>query len=343
MKTMMIVFLALLITACSGSNQSESNTAEAADNGSKTPDTLTVYSARKEYLIKPLIEVYENKTGIKIRLHTDKAGALLERLKSEGQNTPADLLITVDAGNLWHAANAGLLRSVRSEQLERDIPGHLRDPDGRWYGLSVRARTLVYNPEKVEAGELTDYAGLADERWKGHLCLRTSKKVYNQSLVAMLIAKHGVARTEEIIRGWVANLATSVFSDDTAVLKAVAAGQCAVGVVNTYYVGRLQKESPDLPLKLHWPPETHVNVSGAGVTRYAKHADAAKAFLVWLASREAQQDFASVNLEYPANPAVTVDPFVAAWGEYTASPLNLVYAGELQAQAVKLMDRAGYR
>jgi iron(III) transport system substrate-binding protein len=315
--------------------------------GSRESSEFVVYSARNEQLIKPIFERYSAETGEKIRFVTDDAGPLIERLNAEGANSQADVLMTVDAGELWHAAERGLLRPIRSEVLNQNIPESLRDPEGRWYGFSVRARTIVYSTERVKPEELSDYAALADERWKGRLCLRTSKKVYNQSLVAMLIAEHGEARTEEIVRGWVANLATEPFSNDTLLMQAIVAGQCDVGLVNTYYYGRLMRDQPDLPLKLFWAGQegsgVHVNISGAGVTAHAPRAEQAQKFLEWLSQPEAQSLFASLNLEYPASPSIEPDPIVKAWGEFKRSPMNVAQAGELQATAVRLMDRAGYR
>ncbi|WP_200769566.1 extracellular solute-binding protein [Fontimonas thermophila] len=310
---------------------------------------LVVYSARAESLIKPIFERYERERGIKIRYLTDKEAPLIERLRAEGRNTPADLLLTVDAGNLWQAAELGLLRPLQSATLAANIPEHLRDPEGRWYGLSVRARTIVYARDRVQPSDLDSYAALADGRWRGRLCLRTSKKVYNQSLVAMMIAELGMARTEQIVRGWVANLAAPPFASDNEVMDAIVARRCDVGIVNTYYFGRLLREKPELELALFWPDQgengrgVHVNVSGAGVTRHAKHPQAAQALLEWLSAGPAQHMFAALNLEYPANPDVPPDPAVAAWGSFRQNPINVAQAGALQAEAVKLMDRVGYR
>jgi iron(III) transport system substrate-binding protein len=308
---------------------------------------LVVYSARNEQLIKPLFDAYTAKTGVRIRFITDKEGPLLARLKAEAENTPADLLITVDAGNLWLAAEEGVLAPVESAVLERNIPAHLRDPGKRWFGLSVRARTIVYSTARVKPEALSTYEDLADPKWKGRLCLRTSKKVYNQSLVAMMIARLGEKKTEEIVRGWVRNLATDVFPDDTSLIKAIIAGQCDVGIVNTYYFGRLKREQPDAPVALFWPNQqdrgVHLNVSGAGVTAHAKHRAEAIRFLEWLSSEEAQNLFADVNLEYPANPQVKPHPLVAAWGRFKQDTINVSEAGRLQAKAVMLMDRAGYK
>jgi iron(III) transport system substrate-binding protein len=327
---------------------------ETAAQVSATPESppqqmgeLVVYSARNEQLIKPLFDRYEAERGVRIEFITDDAGPLIERLAAEGTGSPADVFLTVDAGDLWIAAERGLLRPMDPTRIAENIPAHLRDPAHRWAGLSVRARTIAHSTERVPVETLSTYEALAEPAWRGRLCLRTSKKVYNQSLVAMLIAQHGEERTEEIVRGWVANLATDVFSSDTKLLEAIAAGQCDVGIVNTYYFGRMQRDDPSLPLRLFWPDQdgsgVHVNVSGAGITAHAPHAEQAQAFIEWLSSPAAQGEFAAVNLEYPANPAVDPDPRVAAWGTFEASDMSLARAGELQTAAVKLMDRAGYR
>ncbi|MCP5304825.1 MAG: extracellular solute-binding protein [Chromatiaceae bacterium] len=310
-------------------------------------DEVVVYSARNEHLIKPLFDRYTAETGVPIRFITDKEGPLLQRLKAEGARTPADMLITVDAGNLWHAAETGVLAEIDSPVLDANVPSNLRDPKGRWFGLSERARTIVYSTERVQPGMLSSYEDLADPKWKGRLCLRTSKKVYNQSLVATLIARLGEQNAEQIVRGWVTNLATAPFANDTKAMQAVAAGQCDVTVVNTYYFGRLQKENPDIKLAIFWPNQdssgVHINVSGAGVTRHAKHPDEARRLLEWLSSEEAQADFAGLNMEYPVNSKVAVDPLVASWGSFKADALHVNEAGRLQADAIRLMDRAGYR
>jgi iron(III) transport system substrate-binding protein len=310
-------------------------------------DDVVVYSARNEQLIKPMFDAYSKETGVKIKFVTDKEGALLQRLKAEGENTPADMLITVDAGNLWEAAREGSLKPVQSKVLAANIPAHLRDPGNQWFGLSVRARTIFFNNQKVKPSDLSTYEDLGSPKWKGKLCLRTSKKVYNQSLVAMMIAEHGEAKAEQVVKSWVANLATDPFPDDTKMLEAIAAGQCDVGIANTYYFGRLVEKKPGLALGIFWPNQkqngVHVNVSGAGITQHAKHEKEAIKLLEWLSSEKAQNLFADVNLEYPANPAIKSDPVVAAWGQFKQNPVNVAKAGELQGAAVKLMDRAGYK
>ena len=315
--------------------------------GTSHAEGVVVYSARIEQLIKPMFDAFTKESGIGVKFVTDKEGPLLARLKAEGKNTPADMLITVDAGNLWEAAREGLLRPVESKILESNIPAYLRDPENQWFGLSVRARTIIYNTRRVKPGDLSTYEALADPKWKGRLCLRTSKKVYNQSLVAMMIAELGEAKTEQIIKGWVDNLATDPLSDETRAMEFVAAGKCDVTIANTYYYGRLMQKKPSLPLAIFWPNQAgsgvHVNISGAGITRYAHNAPGALKLLEFLSSEKAQNLFADVNLEYPANPGVPVDPVVAAWGSFKQNPINVKKAGELQAEAVKLMDRAGYK
>ena len=310
-------------------------------------DTVTVYSARNEQLLKPILDRYSKESGTEIKLLTANEGALLARLNAEGASTPADVLITVDAGNLWLAAQQGQLRAMNSAVLQKNIPAHLRDPDNQWFGLSVRARTIVYSKSAVRASELSSYEDLAQPKWKGRLCLRTSKKVYNQSLIAMMITELGEAKTEEIVRGWVANLATTPFPDDTSLLKAIAAGQCQVGIVNTYYLGRILVKEPDFPVALFWANQsssgTHVNVSGAGITKHAKNPLGAQKLIEYLSMETAQSFYVDEDLEFPANPKVKPNSIVKDWGNFKPNLLNVSKAGELQAAATKLMDRAGYK
>lgn len=315
--------------------------AAAADKG------LVIYTARKEHLIKDLFEKYEKEQDVKIKYITGKAAVLLQRILSEGSGTNADILLTVDAGNLWHAAQKDILIAIDSKTLTENIPSHYRDPQNKWFGLSVRARTLVFNTNKVNPSDLNSYEDLADAKWNKRLLLRTSKKVYNQSLVAMLITTLGENKTLEIVKGWVNNLAAPPYSSDTKVLEAIAAGQGDVGVVNTYYFGRLMKKNPDLPLGVFWADQkgkgVHVNVSGAGVLKNSKNKKEAIKFIEWLSNKEAQKIFADVNMEYPVNKKVEPNEYVKAWGPFKESTLNLAKAGQLQADAIKLMDKAGYK
>lgn len=310
---------------------------------------LTVYSARADELLKPIAAAYQQKTGVKVTVVSDRAGPLMEKLKAEGQNTKADVLITVDGGNLWQAAQAGLFKPINSTVLKSAIPSHLRDPQNRWFGLSVRARTIFYNPNKVKASDLSTYADLANTKWKGKLCLRTSNNVYNQSLVATMIANDGQAATERTVKGWVANLATKPFSNDTALLEAINSGQCDVGIANTYYYGRLISQKPAVAnnVKVFFANQnakgTHVNVSGAGVVKHSKNAAEAQKFIEWLASNEAQALFANNNFEYPASVRASNAPIVARWGSFKQDFINVSVAGQNQQKAIMLMKRAGYQ
>ncbi|MDY0249798.1 MAG: extracellular solute-binding protein [Pseudomonas sp.] len=310
-------------------------------------DDIVVYSSRIDELIKPVFDKYTEQTGVNIKFITDKEAPLMARLKAEGGNTPADILITVDAGNLWQAEQMGILQPLNSEIIKANIPAQYRSSTDGWTGLSLRARTIVYSTDRVDPKELSTYEALADKNWDGRLCLRTSKKVYNQSLTATLIEAHGAEQTEKLIKGWINNLATDVFSDDTALIEAINAGQCDVGIVNTYYYGRLHKQNPDLKAKLFWPNQegrgVHVNLSGAGITKYAPHADAARKLLEWMTTAEAQSIFAGVNQEFPANPSVKPSAEVAAWGEFKADTVPVEVAGKRQAEAIRLMDRADWR
>jgi iron(III) transport system substrate-binding protein len=351
--------LALLITVGCSDQPMESTTPDTDTAGNQAMPVaeparalqvsgpVTVYSSRQEHLIKPLFDRFTEETGIQVQYQTGEEGPLIARLQAEGPQTFADILYTVDVGNLWSAAEKGLLAPIESEILEQNIPAHLRDPMQRWFGLSVRARTIVYSTERVDPAALSTYEALADPVWKGRLCLRTSRKVYNMSLVATMIERLGQERTQQIVAGWVDNLATRVFSSDTLLLEAIAAGQCDVGLVNTYYLGQLQVQNPELPVALFWANQdssgVHVNISGAGVTTHAKNPVGAQRLIEWLSTAEPQHMFSALNLEFPANPGVAAVDMVQSWGDFTQDTLNVEAAGRLQAEAVMLMDRADYR
>ncbi|MBP8875221.1 MAG: extracellular solute-binding protein [Neisseria sp.] len=329
MKTTLAASLALMVAAPAFANE------------------LVVYSSRADNLLKPVVAEYEKKTGTKVQLVGGQAGPLMEKIRAEGRNTPADVFITVDGGNLWQATQMGLLRPINSPTLKANIPASLRDPKNQWYGLSVRARTIFYNTNKVKPAELSSYAALADAKWKGRLCLRTSNNVYNQSLVGTMIANLGAVKTEQIVKGWVANLAAPPFANDTAMLEAIGAGRCDVGIANTYYYGRLMDKQPNLPIGIFFADQqgkgTHVNVSGAGVTKFSKRPAEAQKFIEWLSGSEAQNLFADLNHEYPANPKVKPDPKVAKWGSFKQDVINVSVAGSNQKRAVMLMRKAGYK
>jgi len=316
---------------------------------SRSPDAqgpeVVVYSAR-HYGQETAFDAFTKRTGIAVKILTGQTGELFERLKAEGERTPADVLVTVDAGNLWNAARGGLLAKVDSPELTSNIPVHLRDPEQRWFGLTVRARTIMYNTRKVTPAELSTYEALGDPKWKGRVCLRTSSYIYNQSMLATLIKRHGEARTEEVVRGWVANHPTLI-NGDTKILESIAAGQCDVGLTNHYYLARIVAKDPAFPVAPFWANQattgTHVNVSGAGVTAHAKNRANAIKFVEFLSGPEAQQMFADLAFEYPVNAQAAVNPIVARWGRFKQDDVNIAAAGEFQAAAVKLADRAGYK
>lgn len=337
-------FAALLLSACSRPNE------DAASTGATAPSaggTLVIYSERRYPFLEPIFRAYTAKTGIQIETRVDGADALIERIVAEGATTPADLLITVDAGTLWRTAERGILRRVSSPVLEANVPANLRDAEGRWFGLSERARTIMHVPERVDAATLSTYEALAAPEWRGRLCLRSSAKVYNQSLVATMIERLGPETTRSVLRGWVANLAAPPFADDTLLLRAIAAGQCEVGITNTYYLGRLQQENSAFPVRPFWVDQdgagVHVNISGAGVIAHSDRPADAQALIEWLSSDSVQQQFAGVNHEYPVKPGVALDPIVASWGEFKADPVDMAVAGRRQAEAVMLMNEAGWR
>jgi iron(III) transport system substrate-binding protein len=272
---------------------------------------------------------------------------LIEMMNREKDNSPADIFLTVDAGNLWYAASQNLFQEIKSDTLLKNIPEHLRDEKNLWFGLSIRARVIVYNTNKVKPEELKNYADLADKKWKGKLALRKSSSVYNQSLVAILIAIYGEDETSKIVSGWVNNLALDVLDNDTKVMEAISVGLADVGIVNTYYYGRLMKENPKLPLKLFFPDEinkgVHVNISGAGVLKYSKNKEESIKFLEWMTEENAQKILADINMEYPVNPKFKANDFVISWGEFIQCKVPLTKAGDLQGDAVRLMEKCKYK
>jgi iron(III) transport system substrate-binding protein len=313
---------------------------------------VNIYSARQEVLIKPLLDRFTEQTGIKVNLVAGNADALLQRLQNEGRNSPADVLLTVDAGNLNRAMEMELFQPVKSAALEQAIPAAYRDPAGHWFGLSMRARVLMYARDRVDPAELGTYQDLTDSRWQGRICVRSSSNVYNQSMTAAMIAHQGVEATEAWAKGLVANFARSPQGGDRDQIKAVAAGQCDVAIVNTYYLGGMLNSSEAgereaaAKVAVFWPDQqqgVHVNVSGAGVTRHARNRDNAVRLLEFLAGEEAQRWYAEVNFEYPVRSATPISETLTAFGVFKADDLNLAILGRHNPEAVRLMDRAGWR
>lgn len=314
---------------------------------------VNLYSAREERLIKPILERFTNETGIKVNLTTAKDDVLLRRLEVEGEHSAADVVITVDVARLHRAKTKGLFQRIPSLKLEKVVPSAYRDPGGFWYGLSIRARTIIYRTETVRPTSLSSYLDLANPKWRGKVCVRSSNNPYNQSLVANLIARYGVERIELWAKGLVANFARSPKGGDRDQIRAVAAGLCDVALINQYYLGSML-HSPNKNdveaaerVAIFWPNAsthgTHVNLSGIGVAKNAPHLQEAMQLIEFLVSEEAQSWYAAVNYEYPVRQNVPVSAQLEAWGVFKRDTDFLQQIGSLNTEAVKLMDRAGWR
>ena len=310
-------------------------------------DELTIYTSRQPQLIEPIVEKFSLETGIKVNFLSGNAQELMERIDVEGDNSPADIFMTVDAGVLWQAAERDIFSSTNSKILEENIPSYLRDPENKWFGLSKRARTIVYSNDQFNDNDFSTYEDLADPKWKGKLCLRTSKKVYNRSLMASMIDTYGFEKAKEVVTGWISNLATEVFSNDTNALKAVSSGQCGLTIVNTYYLARLLDDPQYNNLTLFWANQNdrgvHINISGAGIVKTSKNKEAATLLLEYLSSEEAQDFYASANKEYPVLAGAMVHESIKDWGEFTEDNINVGKLGTLQKEAVFLAQEVGYK
>ncbi|MEB4591575.1 Fe(3+) ABC transporter substrate-binding protein [Candidatus Thiothrix sp. Deng01] len=314
---------------------------------------VNVYSARKEQLIKPLFDTFTAQTGIKVNLVTGKDDALLERLRLEGDNSPADLLMTADAGRLYRAKEMELTQPVKSDVLVKDIPEHLRDPENHWFGLTSRARPIFYAKGKVKPEELSTYEALADPKWKGRICVRSSDNIYNQSMLGSMIAADGADKAQAWADGFVKNFARPPEGADKDQLKAVASGQCDLAIANTYYYGQMlagndpEEQAAAEKVAIFWPNQndrgTHINVSGAAVTAAAGHVDNAVKLLEFLVSDASQHWYAEANQEYPVKADVEPSALLKGWGEFKADSLNLAELGKHNAEAVKIMDKAGWK
>lgn len=316
---------------------------------------VNVYSGRKEELIKPVLDAFTRDTGIKVNLITGKADALIKRLEIEGDASPADLLITVDAGRLYRAKSSSLLQPISSDLINERVPESLRDEEGQWVALSSRLRPIFYDANKVSAEQLSTYEDLVDPKWQGEVCIRSSNNIYNQSLVASMLEAQDSEQTQQWLNGFVKNFARSPAGGDTDQLRAVAAGICSIAIANTYYYGRLQKsDKPDdqavvEKVKLFWPNQAegqrgaHINVSGAGVTKYAPNRAAAIQLLEYLLSDQSQQWYAEANNEYPIVSGADVPSTLAALGTFKSDSLSLSKLGENNRQALLMMDKAGWK
>ncbi len=337
--SVMVGLVSVSIIGCSGSGDS--------------PKVLNVYSARHYETDTTLYDAFTKKTGVKIRIVEGNDDQLIERLQTEGKNSAADVFITVDAGRLWRAEQAGIFQPIESSNLKDRIPVNLRDPEGRWFGLTTRARIIVYNKKKVKPQEVSSYEALGEPQWKGRVCIRSSSNVYNQSLLGSMIESNGVKSTEAWARKLVNNLARSPQGGDIDQIKAVAVGVCDAAIVNHYYVARLQKSSKaelrDIFNKVGivFPNQsgrgTHVNISGAGVVASAPHKVAAIEFLEYLVSPDAQQVFAQGNNEYPVVKGTRLDPTLAQYGNFKSDSVNVSSYGKNSPEALKLADRVGWK
>jgi iron(III) transport system substrate-binding protein len=316
-------------------------------------EQVNVYSARHYDADIKLFELFTKETGIKVNVVEDEADKLIQRIKAEGANSPADLFVTVDAGRLWRAQEANVLQPVRSEALERLVPTELREPGGFWYGLTKRVRLVMVNKDKVRDGEIKRYEDLADPKWKGRVCMRSSNAVYNQSLVGSMIVADGLPATERWAKALVANFAKPPRGGDIDQIMSVAAGECDVTLANNYYLARLvhspKQGERDAAAKIAvvFPNQgdrgTHSNISGAGVVRSAPHKENAVKLLEFLASDQAQKLVADENYEFPIRDALPVQVTLASWGQFKSDAMNAAIFGRNNGDALKLMDRAGWR
>jgi len=307
---------------------------------------INLVSARQEYLIKPILEEFTKDTGIKVNYTISFGNIMVNMIKLEAEDSQIDAYIANDAGDLYNLQQNGILQPIRSEILERNIPSHLRDPSKQWYGISMRVRSVVYNTQLVNPLLLKDYESIGDPLWKNKLSLRTSKKVYNKSMVAMMIAHYGYEKTKKILTSWVDNLSLKPLNDDIKVIKSILDNKAELGIVNSYYLAKLLKEMPDLPIKMNFIGDekgrVHINISGIGVTRYAKRKQNAIKLIEWLSSKKGQQLFANINMEYPVNKRVKPHKILQEWGRFKQMKINVKKAGELRREAVRLMREVGY-
>ncbi|HCU64477.1 MAG TPA: Fe(3+) ABC transporter substrate-binding protein [Rheinheimera sp.] len=312
---------------------------------------VNVYSARQEELIKPVLDKFSADTGIKVNLITGKPDELISRMASEGRNSPADVLISTDVGRLYRAQTQGLLQPVQSELLTKAIPAHLRDPQQHWFGLTLRARPVIYVPGKVDPTRINTIEDLTKPEFKGRICIRSSDNIYNQSMLAAMIASVGEAKTLEFAKGLVANFAQPPTGGDRDQIKAAAAGVCDIAIANTYYLAGMFDDAKDAAaakaVKVLWPNQqdrgAHINISGAGVAKYAPNKAAAQQLIEYMVLPEAQNWYASKNHEYPVLADVAWSPVLQGFGTFKAEQLPLVKLGELNAKALQLMDQAGWK
>lgn len=335
-----ISFIALLVISC--------NNEKTSDKSDKKEETLTLYSHRHYDTDKAIFKKFEEQTGIKVNVVKAKADELIQKLETEGDQSPADVLITVDAGRLVKAKDKGLLQTINSEHINQIVPEYLRDTDNQWFGVTKRARVIVYDKNKVKPEDLSTYEALTDSKWKKKVLIRPSSNIYNQSLLASIIANNGPEKAKEWAAGVVKNFARVPKGNDRDQVKAILAGEGEVATINTYYLGRLLNSKDDFEVKagnavgVFFPNQddrgTHINVSGIGVTKHAPNKENAIKFVEYLLSQEVQEIFAKANYEYPVNPKAASSELLQSWGEFKEDKLPLQKLGELNKEAVMLFD-----
>lgn len=327
-------------------------TALAATASAAAANDVNIYSYRQAVLIKPLLDRFQEKTGIKANVVYLKKG-MMTRLKAEGAASPADVILTVDASRLIRLDQMGAFQPLDSAAVAAAVPANLRHPKGHWFGLTVRGRVIFYNPAKVKASELSTYEALAEAKWKGRICIRSSSNVYNQSLIASIVAANGAEKAQAWANGFVKNFARKPAGGDRDQLRAAAAGECDIAISNTYYFAGLAKSKKErdrkaaAAVRLFWPNQdsrgAHVNISGAGVAKHAKNRANAVKLIEFLASKEAQEIYARIVNEYPVRKDVQPGKIVADFGEFKADSLTLSELAKYQKEAVRIADRAGWR
>lgn len=314
---------------------------------------VNLYSARHYDSDSAIYQAFAEKTGIQVNLIEAEADPLIERIRSEGANSPADVLMTVDAGRLWRAEQAGLFQPVTSDVLTKAIPANLRHPDGLWFGVSKRARVIMYDKSKVNPSQLSTYEDLTNPKWRGQVLVRSSTNIYNQSLSGSILAANGANPTETWARGFVANFARPPQGNDTAQIQACAAGVGSLAISNTYYLLRMVASSKPEDravaekIGIFFPNQrdrgTHVNISGAGLVKTSPNKENAIKFLEFLTSAQAQEIFARSNFEYPVVAGTPIDPVLASYGQFKEDQVNASVFGRNGEAAMQLMDRAGWK
>lgn len=310
---------------------------------------VNLYTNRHYDTDEELYETFEEETGITVNVVKGDSDELIERLAREGEDTQADLLITADAGRLHRAKTRDLLKPIENATVLENIPENLRDSDNHWVGLTVRGRVIVYSKDTVDPSTLGSYMDLTNDKWNDEILVRSSSNIYNQSLLASLIEVHGEQKAKEWAEGIVENMARTPEGNDRAQATAVAAGEGDLAIMNTYYIGKMLNSSNEEEVKvaenvgIHFPEETHINVSGIGLVKHSKNEDNANILLDYLTSEEAQSIYANANYEYPANDSVEPSDLLSAWGDFNTQGIDLTTLGENNEKAVKIFNEVGWQ